>query len=784
MGNALCGLFSSVSNPEVLSLLVSANETIDHIITFMMSNYALLEPQVLLKSPVELIRFVVQKIRHEQKRNMAIDVATNTIFSSMMHFQFYGTLVLDLSSPQGFCDSLLAFRDTAEYLGLVWRSKDKGANRFVQDTLLPLKDRSILLKEILRKLLTRWQPVTDDNRSKNPFIFVCGAPGSGKSRMLDEIMTAFETTSSGLDLKVSSGTACTSVTWNGNTPCTQEIDAGSSGVPGLFLRLLFSHWFETRDNFGYIQLFKCISNWDQICVNIEESLNLLIRAMALKSKKGCILVCIDEILKSDDNPGSSDTHSKAICHMLGKLEDTFSLKNQGKDSETCAPETMLHGCISPTPENPVLMTVMSCLNAGWVAELSTDSGRHTIIHKLEPIVFNSRLELFASYKDEYPGVLNGLRKALSDTGGHACLLVGLHRWLIHETGSACLLLQRKMYCLDSIVSSTRSIFQTSTYPYALISAVIKGEPLQEGSMIGDTPFCKLVAKGTIFSTGSIPCLSVMNLLRFAHTYKTPRDPTDIKTVVECLPSSCQRDAALPGMSALLKFMLNPGIDWSNGQALEDFLSLHPLLLTLCVPQGDRTFPLCEMFGNPCHITPNFPQVTVAFPRVPKFLCWNVKTLGNHGLKRTHAFCWWLSKKIRFIETRTVIRCSHTNPGFETVFLLDSSTGKKVVVCLETKFSEPSSTTTLLPSMVREKWDNAKAQTRALRESHTWSECIVVLIVVTLWRIPDDFSFPEDLEEEANIAIVDRVNLVNYLGPTMSSRLDAIADPKITDYSRV
>ncbi|KAH3763205.1 hypothetical protein Pelo_4983 [Pelomyxa schiedti] len=758
METALERLLTCIKDPEFNRALTNEHETLETIVPFMVNNTALFTPEMLLRQPEELVRSISQKIAEEKTRIIAISSAAKVLLSEVPHAQLFRTLVLNIFSPEGLCESMSNFSENFQLLGLRLQPKDNTqANRLVEEPIFPLKDRDDVLAKILKSLRTQPVKHTDKN-TKKPLIFVCGAPGSGKSRVLDELMNTFEENLSGKrgalsDLvgpKVGRQTSCTSVTWNGH-----------SVYPVLILTYITRHWFQTKES-DYETFFQCIANWDQIEANIDTALDTLIQAMALQSRKKYLLLCVDEILKTDENL-RDDGNSRKICHKLASLLDKYSKKKHKKEEDK---------------KYIVLMIVMSCLNEGWVAERKTESVR-LISHKLEPLVFDSRQKLFKSHF-RHPGVKAGLMKALSDTGGHACLLVGLQGWLTMESESAYSLLQRKVYCLNAIVSRTRSIFQMSLYPYEIISAVISAKQLASSSLIGRRTFSELIASGVIFSKGSVPCLSVMNLLCFSNEnleYRPSVDKDNPKefTAIAHRLVTVYKDP-LPAIKTLLKVMLNPESDWSTGKPLEDFLSLHPLLLTLCnSKQDDRTFSLSEMFGNPFFITEDFPDLEVNFPRTPKFLCWNVEVPVSPGMSRKHSFVWWAKKKVDSLTTGTVIRCNHTNPGFETAFLLNSVTGKKVVVCLETKYYEIGSTSSLSPREIRNKWDKTKKQMQPLMENPEWEGLTLVLICVALGKLASRFRMPNDLDPGANIVVVDRAGLISYLGPTMSCRLDAIVN---------
>ncbi|KAH3762009.1 hypothetical protein Pelo_6162 [Pelomyxa schiedti] len=548
---------------------------------------------------------------------------------------------------------------------------------------------------------------------------------------------------------------CITITWNGNTPFNPLVDASGDGLPGLFLRILFSHWF---DGIGLVKFASHIQNWEAIVAQISstdgELLERLFDAIHLHSKKRHALLCVDEILMSNSS-SKSEEHSIAICKQLGNLLDK-------------------HRATSEDPNASVLMVLFSCLDKGWAKELKTHSGRQILFSQMDPIQFRLCVKLFEQHFLRFGEQAKaGLMTLLMDTGGIPCLLASAEQWLRNDK-TALQWLAGRSYSLTSIIDGTRAgCFDDDTLE--IVSAVVCARDVNPLTLIGETSFSRLISRGHLYCLGHKPCTSVITLLQFASEHNAPPVHT-FEDVITLLDDNSGK--TLEQVSILLNFILNPTVSWASGQALEDFCTLHPFLLTLCnAKEGDRTFTVCSMFGSP-----KFRRCVEAvvgemavFPRIPHFLCWNVPYEGQ-----SHHFYWWAKNHVNLLRLGSVVRCCHNNPGFETVFLLASACTKdKFIICLEAKYSEEKSTSTLSAEDIVDKWRNTQDQIQPLLQTTAWGGSTVILMIVALRQLPKTLNF--QLPPDANIVIVDRQQFVKYLGPTIGRRFESADQVQFEDF---
>ncbi|KAH3764161.1 hypothetical protein Pelo_3953 [Pelomyxa schiedti] len=678
---------------------------------------------------MEQLHLVHEKVQVILASIMPIPSSIPPVYSSTGDSKFY----LDVSSAQSICEGMEILAPHFLQLGLRLKTRFS-ANKLVEHVVFPDfvgRDTSLkIIRGNLEKRCNPQQAVPEDKRTMNPLIAIVGAPGSGKQEGVSDI-------------------SCTTISWSGDAPYWPYCDDHATGLLGLFLRMLYSHWFV---NGGFQTFVSHIQNWESL-VELSSSkphlFDILFDAIVRHSKKRHFLLCVDEILLSD---GGSNTEVKSqfICSQLGKMMD----------------DNMITVNI---PDASAFIVVLSCLDRGWVQSVETGSSRRIIAPPLDPIPFRLCVKLFKEHLNHLePEAKVGLKLLLLDTGGVPCLLTSINNWLKKDT-SASMLLQNHTYCLATIMAGTRTGFSGAS-SLDVIRAVIIAKRLESDSLIGGKKFAQLVACGYLFCVDNKPYTSVLTLLAFADEFTSHHLPAStFEAIARLLELNAEN---IPFQVAnLLKFLLNPAVSWLDGQALEDFATLHPFLLTLCHDTNDRGRPFCvnSMFGNPifsrgaCTNT-----LTAIFPRLPRFHCWNASHEG-----KTHRFSSWFQSNGSSLKVGSVVRCCANNPGFETVFLLPYSDGEgKFIICLEAKYSEASSKTVLTVTEILDKWRNAQLQMRGLMQTVGWRGATLILMIVSLRKLPANRNFPE-IPTDANILIVDRANFVEYLGPTLGRRFDSL-----------
>ena len=153
----------------------------------------------------------------------------------------------------------------------------KDFNTFAPNDMT-LQDREATLKGVLISFAQGLEKVTEDRLL--PATVVVGAPGTGKSRILDEIARLREvngeTLSSLLEgvppkqrekmMQFIKKWIPVSVTWNGQTPYDPYLEENDlNGTKGLAVRMLYTHWFvdSSVTKGGFERFMKCIGDFNK-----------------------------------------------------------------------------------------------------------------------------------------------------------------------------------------------------------------------------------------------------------------------------------------------------------------------------------------------------------------------------------------------------------------------------------------------------------------------------------------------------------------------------------------
>eukprot|EP00727_Mastigamoeba_balamuthi_P005426 m51a1_g1502 hypothetical protein (710) ;mRNA; r:355442-361878 len=241
----------------------------------------------------------------------------------------------------------------------------------------------------------------DEDRHRNKIAATAGAPGTGKSRLIDFIADnakliaerAVRPFGASEDAERSLRAAAEDtvpllVSYNGWSPYNGNLE-DSAIEANLALRVLATYFFNLKPNH-----WDKFANWAREGIKFN-SLTLIeaLRAIFLGGHKAAFLA-VDEVVKADPNftgivTDSPEERKAAAPHVIlistivGKALDTFS-RNDGQ-------------------KGPVLFTLVTSLNTLLVHNVATDSGRYLHWIGMPLLSFESAEQLFS---DLEPDVVN------------------------------------------------------------------------------------------------------------------------------------------------------------------------------------------------------------------------------------------------------------------------------------------------------------------------------------------------------------------------------------------
>ena len=207
--------------------------------------------------------------------------------------------------------------DIAKAGSSLLKLRDPQKTNFLTSRELTFTDHEDCLRSVLasfdRRISLHQPGQVADDRIRNPATILIGAPGSGKSRALDEIAAM----DSGTIDRLCAGPvgafakrwAPVLVTWNSRTPYTDQFEnKDPMGTCSLAARMLYEWWFVdlSETTFAFKEIL------DAIGLDAFLQLSPVVAAQAILQEAGkyTILICIDELLKA--SPRDDHSYARAL----------------------------------------------------------------------------------------------------------------------------------------------------------------------------------------------------------------------------------------------------------------------------------------------------------------------------------------------------------------------------------------------------------------------------------------------------------------------------------------
>lgn len=463
---------------------------------------------------------------------------------------------------------------------------------------MPLVDREVTISSIVEGFAVRLyaNPTATDPREGNPIAVVCGAPGTGKSRMLDEIALLCGKSEEELQylpkemIPLIKSWLPIIVTWNAQTPYREGYDSNDpEGTASLSSRILFTHWFTNMPILA--------KGFDGFLSIIDEHFTLLkpqtvVSAIMKDTGTNTILLCVDELLKASKEDGKNYTRALNVFHEVCSLLNTFPVYSKSEEKIFC---------------------LVSSLNESVMDLDATKSGRPQRKPPLPPLSIKKCIELFQPFLDdvidmvEYPNNVKcykqTLLKAIADTGGHPATLEGLRKWLIEVNennklrSTSVKLLVQGTYDVSQILGNVRT-WSNAFLDLPLLKVIIQGNTYKLDDLIykGKT-FSQLIAEGALFQKEGKPCVTIFALISFYQHISIKFDESKLIVSKDNIPKKINlTDEKL--FAICLKKMLDPKRKWESGEQLEEFITFHPIIHSLCTIKNMEWGTIQNLFGKP------------------------------------------------------------------------------------------------------------------------------------------------------------------------------------------